>query len=283
MNAWRREYHHHITKGEIKTVNIYQKLIEVRKAVTYIQKADQGAQYSYTGSSRVLAAVRDKLDELGLLLIPSVVGHNLLESTVEFKDAKGDVSKRTTTYFTELEMTMTWVNAEKPDETIVSGWYGQGVDIAGEKGVGKALTYAEKYFMLKFFNIPTDKDDPDAFQAKHDSSDIPSTGSKQEAKNVLHRKMEQEKAKAANNKPATPAPTGDKISAAQLGLFTNKAKQSGYVTDEQITMLKADLLDNFGVSEPADLPKAIFNKVLTWIQEQTAPIVGVPDDDSLPF
>ena len=36
----------------------------------------------------------------------------------------------------------------------------------GEKGVGKALTYAEKYFMLKFFNIPTDKDDPDSFQKK---------------------------------------------------------------------------------------------------------------------
>ena len=40
-------------------------------------------------------------------------------------------------------------------------FYGQGVDISGEKGVGKALTYAEKYFLLKFFNIPTDEADPD--------------------------------------------------------------------------------------------------------------------------
>ena len=32
------------------------------------------------------------------------------------------------------------------------------VDIAGEKGVGKALTYGKKYFLLKFFNIATDKD-----------------------------------------------------------------------------------------------------------------------------
>jgi hypothetical protein len=152
-------------------MNIYQKLIEVRKTVPYLQKADSGAQYQYTGSSRVLAAVVDKMNELGLLLIPSVTGHKLSESPIEFKDANGNITKRTTTYFTELEMTMTWVNAEKPDEQIVSSWYGQGVDIAGEKGVGKALTYAEKYFMLKFFNIATDKDDPDAFQAKHESKE----------------------------------------------------------------------------------------------------------------
>lgn len=150
-------------------MNIYQKLIEVRKEVPYIQKADQGSQYSYTGSSRVLAAVTAKMNELGLLLVPAVIGHTLIPSLpIEVKDSSGNVTKRTITYFTELEMTMTWINAEKPDEQIISPWYGQGVDIAGEKGVGKALTYAEKYFMLKFFNIPTDKDDPDAFQAKHD-------------------------------------------------------------------------------------------------------------------
>jgi hypothetical protein len=160
-------------------MNIYQKLIEVRKEVPYLQKADSGAQYNYTGSSRVLAAVTAKMNELGLLLIPAVTGHKLNESTVEYieKDKYGNEKpKRTTTYFTELEMTMTWVNADNPEETIVSPWYAQGVDIAGEKGVGKALTYGEKYFMLKFFNIATDKDDPDAFQAKHDlepKQDIP--------------------------------------------------------------------------------------------------------------
>lgn len=152
-------------------MNIYQKLIEVRKVVPYLQKGEQGTQYQYTGSSRVLTAVVDKLNELGLLLVPAITKPNVRESSIEFIDAKGNVNKRTTTYFTELEMTMTWINAEKPDETISVPWYGQGVDIAGEKGVGKALTYAEKYFMLKFFNIATDKDDPDAFQKKHDEPD----------------------------------------------------------------------------------------------------------------
>ena len=151
------------------TLNIYQKLIEVRKSCSYLKKENKGEQYQYVSSSQTLAALKNKMDELGLLLIPSVVGKNIRESTVEFKD-KYDKPKRQTTYFTELDMEYTWVNAEDPKETITSTWYGQGVDIAGEKGVGKALTYAEKYFLLKFFNIPTDKDDPDAFQKKTDDN-----------------------------------------------------------------------------------------------------------------
>jgi len=66
-------------------------------------------------------------------------------------------------------MTMMWVNIDDPSDTAKVSWYAQGVDLAGEKGVGKALTYAEKYFLLKTFNIATDKDDPDAFQEKIES------------------------------------------------------------------------------------------------------------------
>ncbi len=146
-------------------LNIYQKLVEVRKSVPYLQKEAQGQQYSYVGSSQVLSAVRAKMDELGLLLTVKVIGHNVQSETVENKD-KYDKLKKTTTYFTELDLEFTWINADKPEETLSMPFYAQGVDIAGEKGVGKALTYGEKYFLLKTFNIATDKDDPDYFQEK---------------------------------------------------------------------------------------------------------------------
>jgi hypothetical protein len=151
-------------------LNIYQKLIEVRKAVPYLQKEHEGEQYKYVSSSQVLSKVRDEMDKQGLLLIPKITGTKVAGDMVEKKDKYGN-TKHTTTYFTEISMEYTWVNSEKPEETIVCPWYGQGVDIAGEKGVGKALTYAEKYFLLKFFNIATDKDDPDSFQSKLDGSD----------------------------------------------------------------------------------------------------------------
>lgn len=145
-------------------MNIYQKLVEVRKSVDYLKKESKSNQYDYTGSAQVLTSVRDKINDMGLLLIPRITDKNLIAETVEYMDR--DKPKKTTTYFTELNMTFTWVNADNPEEKIECPWYSQGVDIAGEKGVGKALTYAEKYFTLKFFNIPTDKDDPDAFQNK---------------------------------------------------------------------------------------------------------------------
>ncbi|MHB8172124.1 MAG: ERF family protein [Thermincolia bacterium] len=151
-------------------MNLHQKLIEVRKVVPYLQKENAGSQYKYVSSSQVLANVRAKMDELNILLVPKVTGHNVLTETIEFVEIYNgkEKPKKTTTYFTELDMIFTWVNADKPDETIECPWYGQGVDIAGEKGVGKAMTYAEKYFILKFLNIATDKDDPDSFQKRHD-------------------------------------------------------------------------------------------------------------------
>jgi len=228
-----------------KSMNIYQKLIEVRKTVPYLQKEAKGAQYNYTGSSQVLASVRAKMDELGLLLIPSVTGHNLLESTVEFWDKDGHVNKRTTTYFTELEMTMTWINAEKPDETITCLWYCQGVDIAGEKGVGKALTYGEKYFMLKSFNIATNKDDPDSFQAKHD-------GETKESKPSKETPAQQQKT------PTTQPDIGQVISEAQC-------KRLFAISKGQNDLAKG-ILETFGYTSSKEIRKPDYEKICAEIE-----------------
>jgi len=143
-------------------MNIYEKLIEVRKSVPYLQKAEKGFQFNYVGSSQVLGSLKAKMDELGLLLIPSIISKEI---------GIHETAKGAKEYFTELVMEFTWINAEKPEEQVKCNWYGQGLD-SGEKGVGKAVTYAEKYFLLKFFNIPTDKDDPDSFQTKHDEKPV---------------------------------------------------------------------------------------------------------------
>lgn len=140
-------------------MNLYEKLIEVRKAVPYLQKDKKGHGFNYVSSSDTIGALKTKMDEVGVLLVPSVVHSEVRDH----QTAKGGHN-----YFTVLNMEFTWVNSEKPEESITCSWTGQGLD-SGEKGVGKALTYAEKYFLLKFFNIATDQDDPDSFQQKSDS------------------------------------------------------------------------------------------------------------------
>jgi hypothetical protein len=209
-------------------MNIYQKLIEVRKTVPYLQKENKGYQFNYVSSSQVLAALKHKMDEVGLLLIPSVTGKNVTIDTYEKPDGRGN-AKRTVDIFTELDLTFTWVNAEKPEEKIECKWYGQGMDTAGEKGVGKALTYAEKYFMLKFFNIPTDKDDPDSFQEKMDDTDKPTQSSK--ATKPLYATRE-EKAKVYNLAKT-------KMSKSDLDDLATLFKEQ--ITKEKLEQIQADI------------------------------------------
>lgn len=140
--------------------NIIQKLVELRKTVTYLQKDSRGPQFQYVSSSAVLGALREKMDELGLMLFPRVVGKKCTVTV----DSKGRNN-----IFTELDIDFTWVDQESWDQVVIP-FYAQGIDLAGEKGVGKALTYAEKFFLLKQFNIATDQEDPDSFQNKIDHS-----------------------------------------------------------------------------------------------------------------
>lgn len=142
----------------VEEMNLCKKLVEIRKIVPYLQKGNQGHQFKYVSSSDTLAAVKAKMDELDVLLVPAVTHH-------EVRDHKTKNGGHE--YFTILSMNFTWINANNPEDRIIMPWTGQGLD-SGEKGVGKALTYAEKYFILKFFNIPTDKDDPDSFQQKNE-------------------------------------------------------------------------------------------------------------------
>ena len=142
-------------------MNLHEKLLEIRKSCPYLKKDNSGYEYQYVSSSQTLGTLRGKMDELGVLLIPSIESFEIRDHTT---------SKGGHNYLTILDMLYAWVDASNPEDNIVCKWTGQGLD-SGEKGVGKALTYSEKYFLLKFFNVATDKDDPDRFQQKYDQSE----------------------------------------------------------------------------------------------------------------
>lgn len=134
-------------------MNLYEKLLEMQKAVDAVIKDGKNLsdKYDFASDENVLDRFRPLMDEYKLLLIPIVTSAQIHEGTTK---------SGTSRYLTELVLTMVWRDVESGEELQVP-WYAQGVDLAGEKGVGKALTYAEKYFFLKFFHVPTRKDDPD--------------------------------------------------------------------------------------------------------------------------
>lgn len=135
-------------------MTLHEKLLEMQKRVDSVIKDGKNSsdKYDFASDENVLGIFRPMLDEFGLLLIPKVERTALHE---------GATRSGTARFMTEVWFTMLWHDVESGDELSVP-WYAQGVDLAGEKGVGKAATYAEKYFLLKFFHVPTRKDDPDA-------------------------------------------------------------------------------------------------------------------------
>ena len=139
---------------ERKKLTLGEKLLEMQKKVDSVVKdgKNQSDKYDFASDENVLDTFRPLMDELGLLLVPEITGTNVMEGTTRSGTAR---------YLTELRMLMRWIDVESGAELIVP-WYAQGVDLAGEKGVGKALTYGEKYFLLKFFHVATKKDDPDS-------------------------------------------------------------------------------------------------------------------------
>jgi hypothetical protein len=147
--------------SEEKQLNIYQKLVEIRKNIVGLDKDSQSFGYEYVSGTQILRKIKGKMDELGVVLEPHVLDQ--AHETYDYV-AKG---KEKTDFIVTGKMNYVWVNADKPEEKIVIPWeyMGQQDDIS--KAFGSGLTYSERYFLMKYFGIPTDGDDPD----KNNTSD----------------------------------------------------------------------------------------------------------------
>lgn len=137
-------------------MNLYQKIVEVRKSISGFSKDSKSFNYSYVSGTQVLSKIKEKMDELGLLCFPSV-----LSQSHESYNYKDKYNKDKHDFIVHGSMVYRWVNADNPEEVleIPFEFMGQQDDIS--KAFGSALTYSERYFLLKFFGVPTDEDDPD--------------------------------------------------------------------------------------------------------------------------
>ena len=147
---------------------IYKKLAEIQAAVRGLTKDKAAFNYDYVTGDKLLNVVRPMMIDRGLLLLPSVaeVKTQVINYTAWDNKAKTLVEKTEILYV--LSMDMTWVDSED-GETLIEKWAGSGMN-AFDKGFGSALTYGERYYLLKTFHIPTDKDDVDAIAKERDEA-----------------------------------------------------------------------------------------------------------------
>jgi hypothetical protein len=150
---------------EINMKSIHNKLLIIQQSVDKFVQDGQAHGYKYTTGSTVLNKIRPLMNEHKLLLnqeVTSIV-NNRMDYTLKNGNSKSEI-------LTTIEIRFTWVDCES-GETLVSHFAANGQN-DWDKGLGSALTYAERYYLLKFFHIPTDEDDVDA-KAPHPQSDKP--------------------------------------------------------------------------------------------------------------
>lgn len=134
-------------------MSIYKKLLQIQAAIAGLTKDANGNNGAYVSGNKVLVPVRAKMDELGVLLIPEVEEATFTRQ--DYQTKQGTKAEM----FCALKIKFTWVDTET-NETLVCNWASSGLN-GWDKGYGSALTYGERYFLLKFFHIPTDRDDVD--------------------------------------------------------------------------------------------------------------------------
>lgn len=141
---------------ENKKLNIYQKMLAITRDLAPVAKAlnvniGKGS-YKAVSEYSVLEAVKPLEWEYGIYSYPhhrEIVNQAILEGY----DGKKSV-------FVRVETTYRFINIDNPSEYIDVISYGDGVDTQ-DKATGKAMTYADKYALMKAYKVQTG-DDPDA-------------------------------------------------------------------------------------------------------------------------
>ena len=147
---------------------IYQKLAKIQAAVKGLTKDTKAYSYKYVDGNKCLASIRPLMVEYGLLLMPEVREISTKEVTYKVWNDKAKSLMDKTEVLVTIKMQMTWVDSED-GEMLRQEWVGTGMNDF-DKGFGSALTYAERYYLLKFFHIPTDKDDVDFLATTRDAA-----------------------------------------------------------------------------------------------------------------
>lgn len=144
--------------------NLYKKLAIIQSQIKGLSQNKQGNGYKYVTGNKILDLVKPIMIEQGLILKQEIVSidNTRMDYTVSLVQDKETLEwkgKPKTEILTKVMMKFTWIDIETGEKDENS--FGANGQNDWEKGLGSALTYAERYFLLKYFHIETDEDDID--------------------------------------------------------------------------------------------------------------------------
>ena len=141
---------------EIKEMNIFEKLSNITNEISSVNKnltVGQGkSSYKAVREADVLKAVKELEFKYRVYSYP--VNREVLESTMyTTTNEYGDKNN----IFSRIKTVYRFVNIDKPEEYIETITFAEGIDTQ-DKGSGKAMTYSDKYALMKSYKIITGED-----------------------------------------------------------------------------------------------------------------------------
>lgn len=173
-------------------MNLFEKLLEITNKIGKINKnLEVGVgknAYKAVGEADVLHAVKQLEYEYKVYSYPKarrIVYQDTLQTEKEYN---GQIT-RGNQLIVRIETDYEFVNVENPEERITVVTYGDGVDTQ-DKAPGKAMTYADKYGLMKAYKIITGDDpdqtkSPDNLKIIKDKADFADLGEKYIGKDKL--------------------------------------------------------------------------------------------------
>lgn len=147
----------------MSALNIHQRMAAITAELQTVAKnlnveTGKGKGYKAVSERDVIDAVKPLEAKHGVYSYPAsrrVLESAALESENEYN---GRVTKKTT-FFERIETVYRFVNTDDPTDFIETTTFAEGID-SQDKGSGKAMTYGDKYALMKAYKISTG-DDPD--------------------------------------------------------------------------------------------------------------------------
>lgn len=151
-------------------LNLFQKLLVIQNRINGLGKDKSAFNYKYVTGDKVLGEIKPMMNELGLILKQEILGIENVRQDYQLVDREGKIRQKNE-ILSKVDMRFTWVDADTGDKD--ENLFGANGQNDWDKGVGSALTYAERYFLLKYFHIATDEDDIDNPDRKDESKVAP--------------------------------------------------------------------------------------------------------------
>lgn len=145
-------------------MNLFQRMSKITEEIGVVAKnlnvqTSKSSSYKAVSERDIIDAVKPLEAKYGVYSYPAfreVIESHLVETESEYK---GTVAKRIS-YMSRIKTKYRFVNVDDPSEWIETTVFSEGIDTQ-DKGSGKAMTYADKYALMKAYKISTG-DDPDA-------------------------------------------------------------------------------------------------------------------------